>query len=909
MTSKNDLVLSGFAGTGSNVTNFEAVVGSWSIDTTGKVKAAANFRAQLIHKTPCWSGPFSISAELTLSDIKTQSWDGVVVNFRPNRARNGNEFLTLRVRRGGSSIPWWQLLVVDTATKDDSDGNVIANGPLTGLQASDPVQVTLLADVNRVLQYRIDQNGKTIGQDTISSTRPIEWANDARVGVYSYMGGYTSFGKFEATSNPGVFDRFQRSGTPGTLEAQQLAGTWQEDLDDWIVANGSARSAGLTGAAKDSILLHLQSLLVDPATSGMSSVLSADVKLDDTDSWTGLVFGGRNNLRTASHPHDNTHPDNYFAFQIKNGQWRVIHRVQTLAEPEILRSGTGPALASGETYRLSVQFQSTTSMRVSVIQNGALVLDQQLSGLPAPNGARFGLYSSSTRNAFTQVAASDTTVRPGTPPVIVQSGTPSTWTAAWTPNATYWSSPYKVSTPVLLDEARIDGASNNCKGDPQQCLFTLTDESGNPVRQYVGYYNVGNGAVGVTKRSWSKSDNNWAPFETPVILATRLPSVDGHYRIAIRESADGHVHLVANIWASPLVYYKTTTPGNLSTLTLQDLMVSKDVETSTTYPEFMRIQIDGKDRLLFIYRTGGSGNGDWIINQYVDGKWSRYLSGFLFARTSKSGTDYSAYPATRAPVLGPDGNYHLAWIWRSTELPDTNSRICYAYSANLRTWRSASGEIIANGEYDPITYDDVAAIVDDVPERGGALNGLVSLGFDHDGQPVIGYVKFDDPLPGTGTPDNAYLNGPGSSQFYTARWRNTCGSWQRTQLTNYLGRWAPPSSAATLPTPFNIGGTAAQKTSSGDKVLVLPYIYGEQAGTFVLSSETLEVIGETDWRTYSKLKAIPTGMRTAVITKDSSTAMFGANRDEEYVLLNFAVGETESLPVNADTSMKVLRVK
>ncbi|SAK57546.1 hypothetical protein AWB75_02236 [Caballeronia catudaia] len=895
MTSTFDTAVNGFSGSGNNIENFEAKVGSWTIDSAGNVKAGKNFRSQLIHKTLRLSGPFSISAELKLSDLETQSWDGVVVNFRPNRARNGNEFLTLRVRRGGSNPPSWQLLVVDTATKDDSADNVIGSGPLSDLQASKAVKVTLSADLNRVLQYSVEQEGKVIGSGPIPSAKPIEWANDARVGVYSYMGGNTSFSSFQATSTSGVFDAFQRTGVPGTLEAQQLAGRWQEDLDDWIVGNGSARAV-LAGAVKEAILLHAQPLVVD-STLEASSVLSADVKMDDTGSWTGLVFGAKNNTARAGDSRYNIHPDNYFAFQIKSGAWQVIHRVQAGASTVLAQADSGLTITAGATYRLRVQFDSATQVRVSVTQNGNVVLKEQLVALdPTPSGARFGLFSSSARNVFTQAAAAPVMLRPDTPPAIEQSGTPPKWSSYWTPNATYWSSPYKVSAPTLLDNKPVDGASNNCIGDPQQCLYTVVDESGSPVRQYVGYYAAG-GAVAITKRSWSKSDNTWSPFEPSVVLATKLPEGDGHYRITIGESADGHVHVVANVWASKLVYYKTGIAQNLSTLTLQNFMVSSDVETRTTYPEFMRVQIDAKDRLLFLYRTGGSGDGDWIFNQYVDGKWSRYLAGFLFAGSSKSGTTHSAYPATRAPVLGPDGNFHVAWIWRSTEFPGSNSRICYAYSANLRTWRSASGEIIANGEIsDSITYDDEAAIVDDVPENGGALNGLVSLGFDHDGQPMIGYVKFDDPS-------------SGSSQFYVARWRTTCGSWQRTQLTNYLGRWTPLAAGGTVPTPFNIAGATAQKTASGEKVIALPYIYGDHAGTFVLSSETLEVIGETDWRTYSNLIPTPTGMRTALITRDSCTTTFGTNHDEEYVLLNFAVGKGELLPAGADTSMKVLRVK
>lgn len=894
MASVGDGVSSGFSGSGTSIDGFKPLNGStWNIQNK-VVTVGATYRALLVHETARVGGPFSVSATVKAKGAD-QTWNGVVANCRPNGSGSGFGYLTLRVRQGRGAVPEWQLLDADTAVVE-ADANVLAKGLLAGADPSRPWRVTLSRDVAGNLGYAVEQGGEKIGSGVISPASPIVWLNDACVGVYSLKGDYAEFSDFQATMTPGMFENFQRSRDPGSLESQQLAGRWQEDLDDWVIKDGAARACGLTGSAKEGILLYAQ-----PFDDQTQAYVSADVKMNDTTSWTGLVFGARNE-------EFNRHPDNYFAFQIKDGEWRVIHRIQSSHTTTILsQSDTGFELVACATYRLRVQFGSATSVRICVTQNGSSVLAERTVTLtPTPNGARFGIFSGGTSNAFTQVAALPVAPKSKAPPAIKRD-TSGKWSAVWTPNATYWSSPYKVSTLVPLEDAPVNCAFNDSVGEPQQCLYTVTDTNGAPKRQYVGYYATG-GVVAITKRIWSESTATWGPFEPSVPLDTRFPEPDGHYRIAIAESADGHVHVVANMWAGPLVYYRTTQPGNLASLKRQETMVSRDVEAQCTYPAFMNV--DG--RLLYFYRCGGSGDGTWIINEYHNAAspWSRLSTVFDDkSKTDKTRT-YSAYPAMRAPVLGPDGQFHLAWIWRSIEKPminskaESNSRICYACSSDLINWRSASGESIAT----PIAYDEQSVIVDDVPERGGALNGLVSLGFDNFKKPVIGYVRFDDLSPGDGTAGDAYLNGPGSSQFFVARWQDkgNSGSWQRTQLTNYVGRWAPQGTSS-IETPFNIAEAALRYGDAGKQLLTLPYIYGSHGGIFVLDIETLEVVGEQEWRSYADLVK-KAGMRT-IATKDSSQAMFGADKDEEYVLFNFSVPNRASLLADADTSMRVLRVR
>lgn len=252
--------------------------------------------------------------------------------------------------------------------------------------------------------------------------------------------------------------------------------------------------------------------------------------------------------------------------------------------------------------------------------------------------------------------------------------------------------------------------------------------------------------------------------ETKKVEYKKLPSVigwDTHNYVTMAFDKEGYLHVSGNMHATPLVYFRGTTPHDIQSLQTIHKMIGDETEKRTTYPTFM----DSPDgNLIFHFRDGGSGNGEEIYNIYDVNtkKWKRLLDKPL---TDGEG-ERNAY--MEGPELGPDGYYHLIWVWRDTPDCSTNHTVSYARSKNLLQWQTISGQETIL----PITLSKKEFYVDDTPAKGGLMNGGIALGFDSENRPVIGYHKYDE---------------KGYNQLYVARYENE--NWKVQKLTNWDYRW------------------------------------------------------------------------------------------------------------------------
>jgi hypothetical protein len=234
---------------------------------------------------------------------------------------------------------------------------------------------------------------------------------------------------------------------------------------------------------------------------------------------------------------------------------------------------------------------------------------------------------------------------------------------------------------------------------------------------------------------------------------------DSHNYIAMAIDDDGQLHVSGNMHAVPLVYFRTTRAGDVTSLERVEHMVGTE-EAKVTYPRFFR----GPDgRLIFTYRDGSSGDGNQIYNVYNPKArtWSRLLDRPL---TDGQG-QRNAYLV--GPTLGPDGYYHLVWVWRETPDCATNHTLSYARSRDLVHWEKADGTPLPL----PMTLES-ADVVDPVPQHGGMVNGNTVVGFDSQKRVVIGYHKFD---------------AEGNTQIYNARFED--GHWHIQQASDWHYRW------------------------------------------------------------------------------------------------------------------------
>lgn len=269
---------------------------------------------------------------------------------------------------------------------------------------------------------------------------------------------------------------------------------------------------------------------------------------------------------------------------------------------------------------------------------------------------------------------------------------------------------------------------------------------------YVGYYSA------ARQLSVARLDRRTGQWQR-ASLATTFEGWDNHNAIALGLDRDGNLHVAGNMHASPLVYGRTTTPGDLGSLTLVNRMTG-DGERQVTYPTWST-QPDGT--LLFRYRDGMSGGGRIVVNRLDPAGWTRLGAGDLFARRHGD-RNIAAYPT--APVQGPDGRFHMAWVWRAYANADASFEVAYASSADLAAWQGGDGRPVAL----PIVPGE-GDIVDDVPVGAGLSNQL-ALGFDSAGRPIVSYIKRDR---------------AGNSQLFNAR-RDARG-WQVVAAADWRGRW------------------------------------------------------------------------------------------------------------------------
>jgi hypothetical protein len=319
-------------------------------------------------------------------------------------------------------------------------------------------------------------------------------------------------------------------------------------------------------------------------------------------------------------------------------------------------------------------------------------------------------------------------------------------------------------------------------------------------RQFVAFYDAKRHMTVAQRRLGSET---WT--------LTKLPSQvgwDSHNYVTLAVDGEGFLHLSGNMHVVPLVYFRSTKPLDASSLVPVKAMTGQR-ETRVTYPLFFR---GAKQELIFTYRDGGSGNGDQLYNTYdlKTKTWKRLTETVL---TDGQG-ERNAYLAL--PQLGPDGYFHLIWIWRETPNAATNHHPSYARSRDLVHWEDSAGKPLTL----PITLK-TGEVIDPIPERGGAINGLVKLGFDSQKRPVVSYTKYDK---------------NGKSQLYCSR-REKSG-WKVYQVSSWDWRWE-----------FGGGGTIAFEVnvgvveSAGAGRLKLVYgTKGHGSGVLVLDEKTLKVI-------------------------------------------------------------------
>lgn len=351
----------------------------------------------------------------------------------------------------------------------------------------------------------------------------------------------------------------------------------------------------------------------------------------------------------------------------------------------------------------------------------------------------------------------------------------------------------------------------------------------------------------------------------------KLPSWvgwDSHNYIAMAEDAGGHLHVLGNMHGDPLLYFRTTVAGDVRTLTRVPALAESRLEQRVTYPVFLK---DSSGRLIMKYRDGGSGNGNEIYNVYdpASSTWSHLLAAPLVDGEGKRNAYFVG------PTLGPDGYFHLAWVWRETPDAETNHDLSYARSRDLIRWERSDGSALPL----PITLAR-SEIVDPVPVRAGMINNNTVVGFDGAGRTMITFHKFD---------------ARGNTQIFVAR-RET-SRWKLRQISDWQNfRWDFRGGGSLDSRLFVSGAVPA-----GDQRIRVSVIRDGKPIDFLLDERTLERVEERAGVTLTErlrpLMAVPEGMQinTAEDTGTSGIAIAWATRPPHRDLPTIDIPEPTTL--------------
>lgn len=240
--------------------------------------------------------------------------------------------------------------------------------------------------------------------------------------------------------------------------------------------------------------------------------------------------------------------------------------------------------------------------------------------------------------------------------------------------------------------------------------------------QYVAYYDADR-QMTVAARSIDSDKWTYKRLDDHIMW-------DSHCYISLGMDSEGYIHVSGNMHGIPLRYYRSTKPGDVTSLVGVHAMTG-DREKRVTYPTFFN---GANGELFFMYRDGSSGNGDNLINAY-DTKtqtWSRVGGKSLIDGEGLM----NAYQCR--PKLDRKGVFNIAWVWRDTGDIVTNHDVCYARTVggSLDNWCGSDGSLFKL----PITLT-TAEIIDHVSVRSGLRNN-VQLSFDAQDRPMVTYVKY-----------------------------------------------------------------------------------------------------------------------------------------------------------------------
>ncbi|WP_338764127.1 BNR repeat-containing protein [Massilia sp. METH4] len=266
----------------------------------------------------------------------------------------------------------------------------------------------------------------------------------------------------------------------------------------------------------------------------------------------------------------------------------------------------------------------------------------------------------------------------------------------------------------LADVRLVDVAPGWADNSVNAVIFRRHALVSDGAMQFIAFYDA-EGRVVLGKRRLGASQWELAPTQY------RGNVRDAHNSISIGLDATGVLHVAFDHHNGPLRYARGVAPHALA-LGAEEPMTGRD-ERSVTYPEFHPL---AGGAMLFLYRDGGSGRGNLVVNRYDPSsrRWTRLHDNLISGEGRRN-----AY--WQAAVDG-QGTVHVSWTWRESPDVASNHDIAYARSRDGGvTWEDSTGRRLAL----PVT-EATAEVAARVPRNSELIN-QTAMAADGAGRPYI----------------------------------------------------------------------------------------------------------------------------------------------------------------------------
>lgn len=232
--------------------------------------------------------------------------------------------------------------------------------------------------------------------------------------------------------------------------------------------------------------------------------------------------------------------------------------------------------------------------------------------------------------------------------------------------------------------------------------------------QITAYYD-GDGIITFAKRELGSL--NWEIIKTDI----RQDCSDAHKSISLAIDGEGYIHLAYGMHSSRMLYRKSLEPYGLNFSPIE-YMIDSIQEQRVTYPEFYK---KSNGNIIYAYRSGYSGNGDLVLNEYslVTHSWKRVLDKVIDGENCRN--------AYWQMYLDSSDAFHLSWVWRETSDVSTNHDLCYAYSSDGMNWKNSKAQLYSI----PIKIRE-AEFAWLIPQNSELIN-QTSMAVDESGHPFI----------------------------------------------------------------------------------------------------------------------------------------------------------------------------